>query len=349
MLRLISACFLLPSVAMNLDVGPVGSVPATVESSLATSARQVRQFAFDGDDSTFFASEKNPGADDSFTLVFERPVSLKAVAVKSGKPDGGDRLDSGSLEVSADGKAFEPLARFAEGSARGEAAGKMVKSVRIRPEGEQLHPLVVREIAVDSDPPVMTFKYPIEIAVDVTDAPDLKDWAEKVAGACERAYPMINEELRSDGYKPAHSIRMTFKSSYKGVAEAGGGRITGSVDYFKGHPDDVGAMVHETTHIVQRYRGRNPGWLVEGVADYVRFFKYEPGKIGPIRADRARYNASYRTTAAFLAFVAEKYDKDLVRKLNAAMREGTYKEEMFKDLTGKTVQELDEEWRATLK
>ena len=31
------------------------------------------------------------------------------------------------------------------------------------------------------------------------------------------------------------------------------------------------------------------------------------------------------------------------------MRDGTYKEELFKEYTGKTVQELDTEWRATLK
>jgi hypothetical protein len=31
------------------------------------------------------------------------------------------------------------------------------------------------------------------------------------------------------------------------------------------------------------------------------------------------------------------------------MREGKYKEELFKELTGKTVQELDAEWRAILK
>ena len=109
-------------------------------------------------------------------------------------------------------------------------------------------------------------------------------------------------------------------------------------------------MVHETAHIIQRYRSRNnPGWLVEGVADYVRFFKYEPGKIGPINVARARYDRSYRVTAAFLNYVAEKYDKALVLKLNKAMREGAYKEEIFKELTGKTVQELDEEWRASMK
>jgi hypothetical protein len=30
----------------------------------------------------------------------------------------------------------------------------------------------------------------------------LKEWAEKVARECERWYPMINDELLSDGYKP---------------------------------------------------------------------------------------------------------------------------------------------------
>ena len=47
--------------------------------------------------------------------------------------------------------------------------------------------------------------------------------------------------------------------------------------------------------------------------------------------------------------MAEKYDKDLVLKLNKAMREGTYKEEIFKELPARPCQELDEEWRASLK
>ena len=163
---------------------------------------------------------------------------------------------------------------------------------------------------------------------------------------CERAYPMINEELKSDGFKPPRRISMALKKSYRGVAHASGDRIVGSLSYFKQHRDDVGAMVHETTHVVQHYRGDNPGWLVEGVSDYVRFFKFEPGKIGKINAERAHYNGSYRVTAAFLAFVADKYDKVLVTKLNKRMREGHYKDEIFHELTGKSLHELDEEWRA---
>jgi hypothetical protein len=178
----------------------------------------------------------------------------------------------------------------------------------------------------------------------------MKDWIDKVTRVCERQYQMINEELKSDGFKPRQRVTMTLKKDYKGVAATSGSSITGSVRYFKAHPEDIGAMVHETVHVVQNYRGRdNPGWLVEGIADYIRFFKYEPGKIGRIKSDHTRYDGSYRQSAAFLAYVTDKYDKELVRKINALLREGKYKEEVFKKLTGKTVQELGEEWKASLR
>ena len=338
---------------------PKKTVPAVAESSLKTAGGQIRQFAFDADPDTFFASDGNPGKDDHFTLRFDEPVAVKQIDLLTGRPKGEDVLLAGRIEVSADGKTFEQYATLSWRSTRivGTrtlvfADGKLppkVQAIRIKP-GDLDHPLVIREVKIESDPPVATFRYPVEITVNVADAPELKEWAEKVARVCERQYPMINDELRSDGFKPATQISLTLRKDYKGVAYASGNRIVGSVQFFKDHPDDVGAFVHETAHVVQRYRTRNnPGWLVEGVADWVRFFKYEPGNLGRINPDRARYNASYRVTAAFLNYVSAKYDKELVRKLNRAMREGEYKEELWKELTKKTVQELDEEWRATLK
>lgn len=324
-------------------------VAVSIDTSLETASAQIRQFAFDADKATFFASQKIPGSSDHFTLVFDKPVAARSVAVATGRPDGSDRLDAGRLEFSENGQTFELLAQFADGAVRAEPKGHNIRALRIRPAADLAHPLVISEISIESEPAVTCFKYPIEFTVDVSDAPELRDWANRVARVCEQAYPMINEELKSDGFKPPHQVTMILKSSYKGVAEAGGGRITGSVKYFTDHPDDVGAMVHETAHIVQNYRRRgNPGWLVEGVADYVRFFKFEPGNLGRIDAQKAHYNSSYRVSAAFLAYVAEKYDKDAVLKLNKAMRDGDYRDDIFKDLTGKTVEELDEEWRATL-
>jgi Peptidase of plants and bacteria len=142
---------------------------------------------------------------------------------------------------------------------------------------------------------------------------------------------------------------MVLKKSYRGVAAASKERIVGSAEYFQRRPQDVGAMVHETVHVVQHYPARkNPGWLTEGIADYIRSFKFEPGTLGPINADRAHYNGSYHVSAAFLAYVSEEYDKQLIGKLNAACRQGKYQDEIFKQPTGKTLAELDEEWRASL-
>jgi hypothetical protein len=340
-------CGLLFLVPVAFAQGKTEPVYAIAESSLKTATGQVRQFAFDGNPDTTFASDGKPGKDDHFTLTFDRPVTLKSVAVTTGRPKGEDAPGSGVLQVSADGKVFSDAAKFTAGSAKSEPK-KEVKAVRIVPGGDG--PLVIREIAIDSDPVVVSFKYPVEFVLDVTDAPEMKEWAEKVARVCEREYRMINEELRTDGFKPATVIQMTLKKDYNGVAHAAGSRIVGSAKFFKDHPDDVGAFVHETAHVVQRYRTRNnPGWLVEGVADYVRFFKYEPGKIGRINPDRAKYDGSYRVTAAFLNAVAEKYDKELVRKLNKAMREGEYKEDLWKEITGKPLKELGDEWKASLK
>jgi hypothetical protein len=325
------------------------AVFAVVESSLKTDGKQIRQYAFDGAAETYFASKDNPTKDDHFTIAFDKPVAVKTIEVATGKPRGGETLEAGVLEVSADGKKFEELAKFADGKTSARLDGRMILALRVRPTEDMKHPLAIREITVDSEPKVLTFKYPVEFVVDVSDAPEMKEWAEKAARVCERQYSMICEELRSDGFKPLTVVSMTLKTSYNGVAEAGGGRITGSVKYFKAHTDDVGAMVHETVHVVQRYgRGRNPGWLVEGIADYLRFFKYESGKLRKLAPESARYNGSYQTTARFLAFVTEKYDKELVRKLNAAMREGKYKEEIWKEITGKTVEELGQEWKKSL-
>lgn len=324
-------------------------VTAVVDTTLTSGSQKIRQFAFDGDPDTFFLSAQNPRATDHFTIVFDEPVTVHAFAVTTGRPGGGDQLDAGNLVVSGDGRTFVDLAKFKDGVVKFKPGSAKIKAVRVQPGTDLDHPLAIREIVIDAEPPVATFKYPVEIHVDVSEAPEMKGWTEKTARICERNYAMINSELCSDGFKPPHVLTLTMKKNYNGVAYASGSRITGSVKFFKDHPDDVGAMIHETVHCVQQYRTRNnPGWLVEGVADYVRFFKFEPGKFGRLAPD-PHYNGSYRTTAAFLAFVSKTYDQDLVRKLNKIMREGEYQDEIWRALTKKSIQELDEEWRVSLK
>src|SRR5687767_14699212 len=71
-------------------------VSAFIETTLATSSGQVRQFAFDGKPDTYFASAKPIAQGDHFTLVFDLPVKVRSVAVTTGQPKGGDELESGT-------------------------------------------------------------------------------------------------------------------------------------------------------------------------------------------------------------------------------------------------------------
>ena len=143
-------------------------------------------------------------------------------------------------------------------------------------------------------------------------------------------------------------------------AAAGGGRISCNSAWFRRNlkGEATGSVVHEMVHVVQQYgrvrrddpnATRPPGWLVEGIADYIRWFLFEPQTKGAEITERsfprARYDASYRVTGNFLNWATEKYDRELVVKLNAAARQGRYREDIWKSCTGKTLAELGDEWR----
>jgi hypothetical protein len=202
-----------------------------------------------------------------------------------------------------------------------------------------------------------------EIKIELIGAEDLQDWAkDKLAPALAEWYPKIAALLPSDGYTPPGHMSVTLKPG-RGVAATGGTRITANSTWLKGEigRQAVGSLIHEEVHVIQQYgRGRrnnpdateNPGWLVEGIADYVRFYKFEPenhgAEITRRGLERARYDGSYRVTANFLDWVTQNHDADIVGKLNAAMREGKYTDDIWKTATRKTIQELGNEWKSAL-
>lgn len=191
-----------------------------------------------------------------------------------------------------------------------------------------------------------------QITIDTTETPELADWAEHtLRPVLEKWYPMIVEMLPSEGYSAPRRFSVTFYKDMKGVANTGGTKVHCAAPWFEKNlkGEAVGAVVHEMVHVVQQYHSRNnPGWLVEGIADYVRWFKYEPKSKRPHPdLSTAKYTDSYRTTAAFLNFVAERHDKDIAEHLNAAMRQGKYSPELWTRFTGKSVDELWAEYAAS--
>jgi hypothetical protein len=90
---------------------------------------------------------------------------------------------------------------------------------------------------------------------------------------------------------------------------------------------------------------RNGAWLTEGIADYVRLGHFEPDTPPPrINPDRAKYTDSYKTTATFFRWIEKSYGKEFVKKINLALRNGSYSLDLFKQYTGKTIDELWEEF-----
>jgi hypothetical protein len=200
---------------------------------------------------------------------------------------------------------------------------------------------------------------PCHITIDYTDAPELKEWVEsKLQPVADRWYPKIVKALPSEGYTAPARVSISITGDYRAVAYATGTDVVCGADWFKKHYESeaVGAVIHELVHVVQQYpetKGAtaNPVWLQEGVADYLRWFKFEPAPTGtrPDNPDKANYTDSYRTTAGFLNFVVEKHNEEIVAQLNAAMRRGEYHVDLWKKYTGSTVDELWAEYTRTLK
>lgn len=203
-----------------------------------------------------------------------------------------------------------------------------------------------------------------QATIDTSESPELTAWAqEELAPVVGHWYPKIVALLPSEGYEAPRKFRILFTPRYHGVAATAGTRIVCNPKWFRDNlkGEAKGAVVHEMVHVVQRYkedtdhRGdavRPPGWLVEGIPDYIRWFLYEPethgAEISKRRIATVKYDDSYRVSGNFLNWVTNNYDDEIVLKLNAALRDGHYEEKLWSDYTGRTLAELGSEWKSQL-
>ena len=138
--------------------------------------------------------------------------------------------------------------------------------------------------------------------------------------------------------------------TYKGVAETDNGQARYNPEWLKKNPQDIDVVTHEVMHIVQDYRHANPGWLTEGIADYVRY-QYGVNNVKsrwtlPDYRSTQNFDNAYRVTARFLLWVEKTKNKKIVDRLDSALRDGTYQPELWATLTGSSVDQLWKEYAA---
>ena len=157
-------------------------------------------------------------------------------------------------------------------------------------------------------------------------------------------YPKLAKDFNKNARM---DITVKIDTTYDGVAYANNGRVTVSSKWLHKKPNDLDLMTHEIMHIIQAYpNDAGPGWLTEGIADYVRY-KYgvnneKAGWSLPEFSNKQEYTNSYRITARFLAWITQNYDKKFVYKIDGKMRSNTYSPELWQEYTGLT---LDQLWR----
>lgn len=140
------------------------------------------------------------------------------------------------------------------------------------------------------------------------------------------------------------SVILTFDPSRTGVAFASNGAITVASAWMRSNPRDVDVITHEAFHVVQSYPPGNPGWSVEGLADYARDRYGCSNAAGgwslPNLSATHKYTDAYRVTARFYKWLEVKVDPKILEALDVASRAGLYGETFWTQRTGKTIDQL---------
>jgi hypothetical protein len=178
------------------------------------------------------------------------------------------------------------------------------------------------------------------------------DWAIKLEAMIVGWWPAITSAFAWPGYVAPDVVTVEFAritpTTISGVTL--GTKILVNAPMILDHlhnPDLDGMVAHELAHVVQAcpQKTRANGWLVEGMADYIRYYVLLPDD--PARGfDGTHFDwrFGYQPTAALLDWI-ERQKPGTIRKVNAVIRAGGDSPQALIEAAGGN---LDIPWRAYL-
>ena len=177
--------------------------------------------------------------------------------------------------------------------------------------------------------------------------PGIPEWLAMAVSVIRELYPKYDKYLESEGHIPAGSVALRAQSTGP-IGWNSNTTIGFNISWIKpgaGGEKDWGMIAHELVHFVQNYKdgpGEGvPGWVTEGIGDYMRHAFFEPEKeMRPVNPEKASYTNAYQVSAGFLMWLADTYDLEIVPKLNRHGRQRTYSVDVFEEFTGKKLDDL---------
>ena len=181
---------------------------------------------------------------------------------------------------------------------------------------------------------------------------DLESALPRLAPELVRTWVARTAELLALDRDVPPNVTVIFVDELGHPAETSGTTIRVSREILKRTPGDHGLLVHELVHVLQAYPPQKaPGWLTEGIADWIRYYHFEPQRglaYFKTGADPSwgkkdvSYTAGYLPAAAFLEYLRREYDPNLLWRLNAALRAGQYTDDFF---AKRGIADLGKAWR----
>lgn len=209
--------------------------------------------------------------------------------------------------------------------------------------------------------------------------PEDREVAPLILQNAEKVYRPVTEALdyRPGGkimvvvYPDRFSLNKSFgwdgDQSAMGVYWAGVIRLLSPLDWAPGPAEQMtsalerqGPVVHELTHLLLDYitQGNYPRWLTEGIAQYYeqRITGYTlpgaktTGRLYRLEEMEAGFDSlsdqflAYRQSLLFVCYLEEKYGSGTAVRILPYLRKGFTVDQALQEVTGKPINQLEEEW-----
>jgi len=175
----------------------------------------------------------------------------------------------------------------------------------------------------------------ITVILNTEEVPNLTGWGDVSKKIIEDWNSNVLDLLGMLHTNGEDTVFLTLKNLEEGIAWTDGNKIEVTSFWIQKKPDDFGLIVHELVHVHQAYPQFEPGWVTEGIADYIRwgFYEEKPLTWFPINESVDGYKNSYQITGGFFLWLEQFIEEGLVKRLNLAMKTETYTDDLFESMT----------------